>query len=144
MKTNNNHHEVHKPNTISLSRGLVLATLLVLLIVGSILISKSSKEKSKTQTFTNRVAVVNITANGFVPESLTVPLGTKITWVNSDQAPHSLGSNPYPENTDLPELKSGDIVPLKTYSITMLKMGKFGYHLQDNPVVNGSINVINN
>jgi plastocyanin len=47
---------------------------------------------------------ITITANGVSPRSLTVPAGTRVTFVNNDSRPHDMASNPHPEHTDCPEI----------------------------------------
>ena len=37
------------------------------------------------------------TARGVNPQRITVPLGSRVTFVNNDSAPHDMASDPHPE-----------------------------------------------
>jgi plastocyanin len=88
--------------------------------------------------------IVEITADGFSPATLKVPVGAKVVWVNKDSNPHRVASNPYPDGTDLPGLDSKDpIGPDSTYAYTFSKTGTFGYHDHYKPSTNGQITVGN-
>jgi len=43
-----------------------------------------------------------ITSTGVSPRTLTVPAGTRVTFVNNDTRVHDMASNPHPEHTDCP------------------------------------------
>jgi len=45
-----------------------------------------------------------ITSTGVSPRTLTVPAGTRVTFVNNDTRVHDMASNPHPEHTDCPPL----------------------------------------
>lgn len=47
---------------------------------------------------------VTITTSGVSPRSLTVPAGTRVTFVNSGTRVHDMSSDPHPEHTDCPEI----------------------------------------
>ena len=44
--------------------------------------------------------------NAVCPTSLTVPRGTRITFINNDPRAHEMTSDPHPEHTDCPELNA--------------------------------------
>ena len=48
-----------------------------------------------------------ISGNAVTPRTLTVSLGSRITFVNTDNRPHDMNSNPHPEHTDCPALNVG-------------------------------------
>ena len=53
----------------------------------------------------NPSTTITITTSGGVsPKTLTVARGTQVTFVNNDNRPHDMESNPHPEHTDCPEL----------------------------------------
>ena len=55
------------------------------------------------------IVIANNTAS---PQNLTVPAGSRITFVNNDTRGHLMFSDPHPEHTDCPELNSvGDLEP---------------------------------
>ncbi len=45
-----------------------------------------------------------ITSSGVSPRTLTVPAGSRVTFVNNDNRPHDMASNPHPAHTDCPAL----------------------------------------
>jgi plastocyanin len=86
-----------------------------------------------------RVAVVRITKAGFVPSTLSVKRGTKVTWTNTDGNLHQVASNPFPKDTGLVSLKSEILNNDQTYTYTATTTGTFGYHDQLAPTINGTI-----
>ena len=113
---------------------LIAAIIVVLLaIIGGLGLIQNNNGKPK---FT---ATVVITSNGFEPSTLQVAPRTQVTWVNSDAAPHQIASNPYPEDNDVPGLKSGVIQPKQVYSYMFTGSGNFGYHDELHPTTEGMI-----
>src|SRR5581483_3168096 len=45
-----------------------------------------------------------IANNTVCPSTLTVPLGSQVTFVNNDSRAHEMFSDPHPEHTDCPEI----------------------------------------
>src|SRR5262249_39830098 len=43
-------------------------------------------------------------ARGVSPQSITVPPGTRVTFINNDSRRHNMASDPHPEHTDCPEI----------------------------------------
>jgi plastocyanin len=44
--------------------------------------------------------------NAVCPSSLTVPRGTRVTFINNDTRAHEMTSDPHPEHTDCPDLNA--------------------------------------
>ena len=57
------------------------------------------------------VTVITITAAGASPQTVTVDLGTRIRWVNSDSRVHEMSSDPHPEHNICPEINGGALTP---------------------------------
>jgi plastocyanin len=72
----------------------------------------------------------------FVPERLTVPPGTKVTWVNKDDEPHSATSSEKPKRFD-----SGVLDSDKTYSFSFTEKGSFSYFCKLHPHMTGIVEV---
>ena len=51
-----------------------------------------------------QAATFTITASGVSPKTLTVSLGTQVTFINQDQISHEMFSDPHPEHSDCPEI----------------------------------------
>lgn len=86
-----------------------------------------------------RQATVRITADGFVPSTLSIQPGTEVTWINTDNDPHHIASNPHPVHDELPGLDSGTVGPESSYNFTFSEEGEFGYHDHLDPLTNGTV-----
>ena len=47
---------------------------------------------------------ITVTSSGASPRTLTVPAGSRVTFVNNDSRAHEMNSDPHPSHTDCPEL----------------------------------------
>lgn len=111
---------------------VALLVLLLCLLLSSCGGGNSSPAPSPTPsnpyTFT-------LTASGVNPKELTVPIGTRVLFVNQDARRHDMASDPHPDHTDCTEINSvgvlnngqsretGNLVTPKTC----------GFHDHDNP-----------
>ena len=80
--------------------------------------------------------LVNIVNFAFDPMELTVPAGTKVTWINQDDAPHDI--------QDLSELNTPLSRPLNKgdkFSITYPKAGDHPYICQLHDYMKGTVKV---
>lgn len=80
-------------------------------------------------------AQVKITAKGFVPKVIMVKKETTVVWVNKDNKPHQIASDPHPLHNLLKGLIGNK--PLSTgtsYSFTFNQVGTFTYHDELNPL----------
>jgi len=73
---------------------------------------------------------ITITASGVSPRALTVPAGSRVTFVNSGTRTHDMASNPHPEHTDCPELNQvGFLTPGQSRTTGNLNTPRTcGYH----------------
>ena len=73
----------------------------------------------------------------FSPATLTVKVGTTVTWTNMTQAPHTVTSD------DGKSFDSGIATPIPasggTFSFTFKQAGTFGYHCQIHPFMKATI-----
>ena len=89
-----------------------------------------------------REARVDITDDGFEPNTITVKAGTRITWDNQDPSPYHITSGPYPTHA-LPDLDSiQNIGPGVTYSFIPTQTGTFAYYNALDPTTQGQIIVV--
>jgi plastocyanin len=80
------------------------------------------------------VTIITITANGADQRNVTVPLGTRIRWVNSDSRPHHMSSDPHPEHDQCPELNSNLLAPGQQHETNNLVTARTcGFHDHINP-----------
>ena len=121
----------------------ILLLLLCLLVVscggGSNPSPAPSPTPSNPYTFT-------LSSSGVSPKELTVPIGTRVAFVNHDTRQHDMTSDPHPDHTDCPDINQ---VALLTPGQSR-ETGNFvqertcGYHDHDNPTITalqGSITV---
>ena len=70
----------------------------------------------------------------FVPERLSVRPGTKVTWVNKDDEPHSATSSEKPKRFD-----SGALDSAQSFSFTFSEAGSFSYFCKLHPHMTGVV-----
>lgn len=85
-------------------------------------------------------AAVDIVFFGYSPLSITVPVGTTITWSNRDAIEHSVteGASPNPGGA----FDSGLFPEDGAYSFTFDRAGVFQYFCRRHPFMQGEITVI--
>lgn len=88
-------------------------------------------------------ALVTITKDGFVPSTISIKKGQTIKWINNDDSPHRVASDPHPTHTGVAGFDSGNNVSKgATYVFNFQKTGTFGYHDHLNPqTIKGVITV---
>ena len=70
----------------------------------------------------------------FSPGTLTVPVGTTVTWTNRDSEVHTVTANDAP-----PTFKSVGLDTDDTFSFTFNKAGTYSYHCSLHPHMTGKI-----
>jgi plastocyanin len=77
---------------------------------------------------------ITIRSTGADPRTVTVPLGTRIRWVNSDNRPHEMSSDPHPEHDRCPEINGGVLTPGQSRETSNLVVARTcGFHDHLNP-----------
>ncbi|CAM3861368.1 cupredoxin family copper-binding protein [Smaragdicoccus niigatensis] len=76
--------------------------------------------------------VISITNFAFGPETLTVPVGTTVTWINHDEEPHTVASDDGTFHS--PGMDTGG-----TYSFTFTKAGTYQYICSIHPFMKASV-----
>lgn len=66
-----------------------------------------------------------------VPGGITVPVGTKITWVNKDTYLHNI--------TSVDGLFNANLNPNDTFSYTFDRAGAFSYYCEPHPEITGTV-----
>jgi plastocyanin len=91
--------------------------------------SSASGEKASEASSSNQVAIDNFT---FTPQTLTVPVGTKVTWINRDDVPHTV--------TDTEKrFKSTTLDTDDSFSFTFIAPGEYPYYCGIHPHMTGTI-----
>ncbi len=87
---------------------------------------------------TKAIAIDTSTGNfGFNPATITIKVGTTVTWTNTTGAPHTVTSDDgtsFDSNINTPISANGG-----TFSFTFTKAGTFAYHCQIHPSMKATI-----
>lgn len=70
----------------------------------------------------------------FSPPILTVPVGTKVTWTNRDDIPHTVTDQDHPREVRSPALDTGD-----SYSRVFTVPGTYRYFCSLHPHMQGTV-----
>jgi plastocyanin len=70
---------------------------------------------------------------GFSPKTLTVPVGTTVTWKNTTQVAHTVTSD------DGASFDSGIVPAGGTFTFTFSKAGSYAYHCDIHPYMKATI-----
>lgn len=76
---------------------------------------------------------VEIRNFAFAPNSMTVPVGTRVIWTNRDEEPHVITSAGK-QFASSPALDTSD-----TYAVTFSKPGTYAYYCSIHPMMVGTI-----
>lgn len=96
----------------------------------------SQRVNPTTESNKNNV-IIEYSAQGFSPNSITVKSGTTVKWINKGSDPMWVASNPHPIHTNLSGFDALKGISARgSYSYTFTKVGKWGYH---NHLVPGKI-----
>lgn len=118
----------------SSSKNWAAVGILALVLVGGgyFSLAKLHLEPTATGDITaniSKAVIVNITSAGFNPNTITIPAGTTVTFVNKDGSPHWPASDPHPIHTDLKGFDSRRGLKYgEHYSYTFTKVGTIGCH----------------
>lgn len=75
---------------------------------------------------------VTIKSFAFGPEAVTVPAGTKVTWINKDNEPHTVVSNDQKFQSEAMDTED-------KFSVTFDKPGTYGYFCSLHPHMTGKV-----
>lgn len=123
-------------------------TIVGILIIGAsgyyYLTSKNNYRENTTvpptnipQTTTPLDVIVSIKNYSFNPPTLAIKTGTKVMWINSDSASHTVTS----DSSDT--LNSDDLSNGQAFSHTFTNIGTTNYHCNIHPNMKGSVVVTN-
>jgi plastocyanin len=80
---------------------------------------------------------ITISANSVSPRTLTVPTGSRVTFVNNDTRAHDMASDPHPEHTTCPAINDvGFLQPGQSRTTGNLNTARnCGFHDHNQPSV---------
>ena len=108
-----------------------IAGVVMPVLIAMLLFAGSSRVTASDQPSTTNVAV-KIDNFVFGPQAITVPVGTTVTWTNSDDIPHTAVS------TD-GVFKSKVMDTDEKFSYTFTKAGTYSYYCSVHPKMTGQI-----
>ena len=109
----------------------IASAVMPMMISMLLLFAGSSSVKANDQPSTANVAV-KIDNFVFRPQAITVPVGTTVTWTNSDDIPHTAVS------TD-GVFKSKVMDTEEKFSYTFTKAGTYSYYCSVHPKMTGQV-----
>jgi plastocyanin len=92
---------------------------------------QASETEKTAPAAPNQIVIDNFT---YSPASLTVPSGTRVTWVNHDDVPHTVTSPKTPRILDSPTLDTDD-----TYTFEFKEPGTYEYFCAVHPKMTAKI-----
>lgn len=122
----------------------IVTVLILLLVIGAVgwyaMKNSGSETNNNTATQSRGTSTqaaekpeVVLTSSGFEPSTLTVKVGTKVTWTNKSGDLATVNSNNHPTHLLYPPLNLGEFKNGDSLSLTFDKAGTFGYHNHLNP-----------
>ena len=115
-----------------LSRSVSIVSLLATVIVAMLLVSAASPDSSLKAAQPASTVEVKVDNFSFGPATLTVAVGTTVTWTNRDDIPHTIVS------TDK-VFKSKVLDTDEKFSFTFSKAGTYPYFCSIHPKMTGSV-----
>ncbi len=116
---------------LSLRRSIVLgaigfaACLAILVAIGGIRPRSADAAEAST---------VQIENYQFLPNTLTIPVGASVTWINRDGDVHTVAADDTPQT-----FKSAGLDTDDKFSFTFTKPGTYSYHCSVHPHMTGKI-----
>ncbi|MEK6888820.1 MAG: cupredoxin family copper-binding protein [Nanoarchaeota archaeon] len=107
-----------------MNKRMIVGIIIALLVVIGAFYFLLNKESSNAVPAPSSGLNIEIKDFAFSPSTLNVKVGDRVTWTNSDSAPHTVTSD------SGGELSSGTISADETYSHTFTSAGTYNYHCQ--------------
>ena len=78
---------------------------------------------------------ITITAAGATPKNVQIALGQRVRFVNNDNRPHNMTSDPHPDHNDCPDLNQvGFLSPGQSRETgNLVEVRTCGFHDHDDP-----------
>ena len=113
---------------------MVAAVVLVSTLV--VVVSAGAHQHQPGGTHQHPTKKVLIENFRFSPAKITIKRGTRVVWINKDNAPHTATATNKPRSFDSGRLGQGE-----RYSHTFRSAGKKSYHCEIHPSMKGRITV---
>jgi plastocyanin len=107
-------------------------TALIVIALISVISLSGCLDQGKTQANTVEIKHYNYSHSAFSPDTITVPAGTKVTWINRDSSNHTVTSTKG-------DFESGNIKPGESYSYTFKEAGGYNYYCKIHRYMKGFV-----
>ena len=121
--------KIRAGSRILLTNGLIMLTMLLITFNISCQATPPTEEEAVSTS-----TEINISDFAFVPATVTVTVGTTVTWTNLDSVTHTVTSE-----TDL--FDSGNLARNATFSYSFTDRGTFSYFCANHPYMKGEVSV---
>ena len=98
-----------------------------LILILTLLLITSCTTQAPTQSNPSEINIQNF---AFTPNEITIKAGDTVTWINNDNAPHTVTSD---------EFNSGNLNPEQSFLHTFLEPGTYDYHCNFHSGMKGRI-----
>jgi plastocyanin len=118
----------------------LIATLaIIILIAGCTGSSQPPGTTTVTQTPAGGGSTVAIQNFAFIPQSITVPRGTTVTWTNQDAVDHQIINDAQGSAAQGSLFTSGALAKGASYSFKFDNPGSYPYHCSIHPSMTGTV-----
>ncbi|MFZ0510690.1 MAG: plastocyanin/azurin family copper-binding protein [Candidatus Nitrosopolaris sp.] len=118
----------------------VIAVLAMAILLSGIDLAHHALGQSKTSSVLIVKGASNPTATEpYNPSSLSIPVGTTVTWTNSDNTEHTVTQGNPSGNTPQNGFDSGLLAPGKTFTHTFDTIGTIQYYCTLHPTMLGEV-----
>lgn len=129
-------------NRLLRSRFLLLAVGAIIIFGIAFLFLRKVRTESSGVTRSGEV-VIEMTEDGFVPDTVRITRGTTVRFINRDNLGHWPASDLHPSHTIYPEFDpKKPIPPGEEWSFTFDQIGEWGMHDHLSPYIEGTIIVV--
>ena len=120
-----------------MKRGIIIIALIILAILLLIFIYRSARLSGNVvlsvEDVSNSNYIINIENFRYSPQNLEINVGETVTWINKDNAKHTVTSE------DEGPLNSILLPKEETYSYTFNELGEFDYYCVPHPYMKGTV-----
>ncbi len=122
-----------------LNRILIVLGALLILATGGVFAAHALEDDEAGAQAGPAVAVDKVPIKDFlyVPDAITVAVGTRITFTNEDSAPHTATSGQPPGADGV--FDTGNLTKGESKSVTVAKAGTFAYYCELHPFMKGTV-----
>jgi plastocyanin len=126
------------------NRVLVAVIVIIILLAGGfVLFNKNNSVAPSANTKIEEEVTIAYSDAGFASSRAILKNGGKITWINKSSREVKIGADPHPIHTGNREVSGGeftlDLKPGDQKTVSVSKVGTFGYHNHLNPSDTGEI-----